>query len=73
MAAPTRRFKVVTTFTVEVTEEELLAAERIAHQEVDPKKIAVFKAMTKAVEVVVYEGHWGEGVMVYFDVEEVVN
>jgi hypothetical protein len=67
------RYKVVTTWTVEVTDAEVQRAAKGYGQDVDPKQLAVFKAVHKAIEVTMGEGSWDEWVSVYFDVTPVVN
>jgi len=67
------KYKVVTTWTVEVTDEEIRGAEAKVGMTVDPKKLATFKAIHKSIEVALNEGQWDGGVSVYFDVEPVTN
>lgn len=67
------KFKVTTTWTVEVTDEEVKQAEKGFGQPVDPQKLAVFKALEKSIEVASGDGQWSNGVSVYFDVVPVTN
>ena len=67
------KYKVTTTWTVEVTDAEVRSASAKVGMEVDPKKLATFKAIHKSIEVALNEGQWDGGVSVYFDVEPITN
>lgn len=67
------RYKVVTTWTVEVTEAEVQRATKGYGRDADPKQLAVFKAMMKSIEVTMGEGSWDQWVSVYFDVTLITN
>jgi hypothetical protein len=67
------KYKVVTTWTVEVSDAEVQRAVQGYGKDVDPKQLAVFKAMVKSIEVTMGEGTWDEWVSVYFDVTPVTN
>lgn len=67
------KYKVVTTWTVEVSDDEVRRAERGYGQPVDPKQLATFKAIQKSIEVAMGESQWGGGMSVYFDVTPVTN
>ncbi len=67
------QYKVVTTWTVTVLDAEVERAAKGYGGNVDPKQLAVFKAIQRAIEVTMGEGTWDEWVSVYFDVTPVVN
>jgi len=67
------KYKVTTTWTVEVTEEEVRRACERYGKAVDPKQLATFKAIQRSIEVVMDEAKWNGGVDVYFDVTPVTN
>jgi hypothetical protein len=67
------KYKVVTTWVVDVSEAEVQRAAKGYGQDVNPKQLAVFKAMQKSIEVTMGEGTWDEWVSVYFDVTPVTN
>jgi hypothetical protein len=67
------KYKVVTTWTVEVSDTEVQRAAKGYGRNVDPKQLATFKAIQKSIEVAMGEGQWDGGVAVYFDVTPVTN
>jgi hypothetical protein len=67
------KYKVVTTWTVEVSDAEVQRAAKGYGKDVDPKQLAVFKAIQKSIEVTMGEGQWDGLVAVYFDVTPVTN
>jgi hypothetical protein len=67
------KYKVVTTWTVEVTEDEVQKATKGYGKPVDPRQLAVFKALMKSMEVSMEVGTWDEVVAVHFDVTLVTN
>jgi hypothetical protein len=70
---PMPKYKVVTTWVVEVADDEVQRATKGYGQNVDPKQLAVFKAVQKSIEVAMGEGQWEKGLSVYFDVTEITN
>jgi hypothetical protein len=67
------KYKVVTTWIVEVSEDEVRRAAKGYGKDVDPKQLATFKAIQKSIEVAMGEGQWNGGVDVYFEVTAVTN
>ena len=67
------RYKVVTTWTVEVTDAEVQRAARGYGKDVNPKQLATFKAIQKSIEVAMGDGTWDQWVSVYFDVTPITN
>jgi hypothetical protein len=67
------KYKVVTTWTVEVTDAEVQRAAKGYGKDVDPKQLATFKAIQKSIEIAMGEGGWDDSVSVYFDVTPVTN
>lgn len=62
------KYKVITTWTVEVTEQEIQRAKTGYGKLMDARQLAVFKAMQRSMEVAMGEGRWDEVIGVYFDV-----
>ena len=67
------KYKVTTTWIVDVTEQEVEQAKKGYGKNVDPKQLATFKAMVKSIEVTMGEGTWDQWVSVYFDVTPMAN
>lgn len=66
------KYRVVTTWTVEVTDAEVRRATQGYGMTVDPMQLATFNAIQKSIEVAMGEGQWNE-VSLYFDVTPVTN
>jgi hypothetical protein len=67
------RYRVTTTWTVEVSDSEVQRASKGYGRDVDPKQLATFKAIERSIQVAMGEGQWDDGVAVYFDVVAVTN
>jgi hypothetical protein len=66
------KYKVTVTWVVEVGEAEVRQAAKGYGREVDPRQLAVFKAVEKTLEVVSGQGQW-DNTKTTFDVTEMTN
>lgn len=66
------KYKVTVTWVVEVSEQEVQRAEQGYGRTIDPRSLAIFKAIEKTLEVATGQGQWDND-KTTFDVTELTN